>query len=82
MIPVNVPPIIEILTQALAEAETRSFIDYVRSMAGNESGLVLPVITPRFIPSCTRCIAAGTWAARAADRLPRADALFGERLGP
>jgi len=37
----------------IAEAETRAFIGYVRSMAGNESGLVLPVITPRFIPSCT-----------------------------
>jgi guanine deaminase len=38
---------------ATAEAETRAFIGYVRSMPGNESGLVLPVITPRFIPSCT-----------------------------
>jgi guanine deaminase len=38
---------------ALAESETRSFIDYVRSIPGNESGLVLPAITPRFIPSCT-----------------------------
>jgi guanine deaminase len=37
----------------IAEADTRGFIGYVRSMAGNESGLVLPVITPRFIPSCT-----------------------------
>jgi guanine deaminase len=37
----------------IAEAETRAFIDYVRSMAGNKSGLVLPVVTPRFIPSCT-----------------------------
>jgi guanine deaminase len=37
----------------IAAAETRAFIGYVRSMAGNESGLVLPVITPRFIPSCT-----------------------------
>ena len=37
----------------VAESQTRDFIDYVRSMAGNESGLVLPVITPRFIPSCT-----------------------------
>jgi guanine deaminase len=36
-----------------AEADTRSFIGYVRSMPGNEDGLVLPVITPRFIPSCT-----------------------------
>ncbi len=38
---------------ATAEAETRDFIGYVRSMVGNASGLVLPVITPRFIPSCT-----------------------------
>ena len=38
---------------ATATAETRGFIGYVWSMAGNESGLVLPVITPRFIPSCT-----------------------------
>ena len=34
-----------------AEAETRAFIQYVRAMPGN--GLILPVITPRFIPSCT-----------------------------
>jgi guanine deaminase len=32
---------------------TRSFIEYVRSMPGNESALVQPVITPRFIPSCS-----------------------------
>ena len=37
----------------VAEAETRAFIRYVRSMPGNEGALVLPVITPRFIPSCT-----------------------------
>jgi guanine deaminase len=34
-------------------ADTRTFIDYVRAMPGNEAGLVRPVITPRFIPSCT-----------------------------
>ena len=33
--------------------ETREFIDYVRSMPGNGIGLVQPVVTPRFIPSCT-----------------------------
>jgi guanine deaminase len=38
---------------AVAEAETRAFIEYVRGMAGNEAGLVLPVITPRFIPACS-----------------------------
>jgi guanine deaminase len=34
-------------------ADTRAFIDYVRTMPGNGTGLVQPVITPRFIPSCT-----------------------------
>ena len=37
----------------LAEAETRDFITYVQSMVGNEASLVRPVITPRFIPSCS-----------------------------
>jgi guanine deaminase len=38
---------------ASAEFGTREFIRYVRSMPGNEAALVKPVITPRFIPSCT-----------------------------
>ncbi len=37
----------------VAAAETRAFIEYVRSMPGNEAEIVRPVITPRFIPSCT-----------------------------
>jgi guanine deaminase len=37
---------------ASAEADTRAFIEYVRAMPGNR-GLIWPVITPRFIPSCT-----------------------------
>lgn len=32
---------------------TRDLIAYVRAMPGNEDALVRPVITPRFIPSCT-----------------------------
>jgi guanine deaminase len=36
-----------------AEADTRELIEYVRAMPGNESSLVRPVITPRFIPSCS-----------------------------
>jgi guanine deaminase len=36
-----------------AEAETRAFIAYVQSMPGNQAGLIRPVITPRFIPSCS-----------------------------
>jgi guanine deaminase len=38
---------------AAAEAETRAFIAYVHSMQGNEGRLIRPVITPRFIPSCS-----------------------------
>jgi guanine deaminase len=36
-----------------AEAQTRAFIAYVQSMPGNRGGLIRPVITPRFIPSCS-----------------------------
>lgn len=32
---------------------TRSLIDYVRAHPDNSDGLVSPVVTPRFIPSCT-----------------------------
>jgi len=36
-----------------AEAETRAFIRYVQSLPGNDRELIRPVITPRFIPSCS-----------------------------
>jgi guanine deaminase len=36
-----------------AEADTRAFIEYVRSLRGNGASLIQPVITPRFIPSCS-----------------------------
>jgi len=36
----------------IAERETREFISYVQALPGGQ-GLVFPVITPRFIPSCT-----------------------------
>ncbi len=36
----------------LAEQETREFIRYVQALPGGR-GLIYPVITPRFIPSCT-----------------------------
>jgi len=36
-----------------AVAETRAVIDHIRSHPENGAGRVLPVITPRFIPSCT-----------------------------
>jgi len=33
--------------------DTRTLIEYIRAMPGNEDERVLPVVTPRFIPSCT-----------------------------
>lgn len=36
-----------------AVADTRAIIDYVQTHPGNAEARVLPVITPRFIPSCT-----------------------------
>jgi len=38
---------------AAAEADTRTFIEYVEALPGNARGFIKPVITPRFIPSCT-----------------------------
>jgi guanine deaminase len=40
------------ISAEVAERETREFIAYVKSLPGAE-GLIFPVITPRFIPSCT-----------------------------
>lgn len=43
---------------ATAIAETRAFIAELRAMQGDDP-LVLPVITPRFIPSCTDALLEG-----------------------
>src|SRR5581483_8254363 len=51
--PLQCPDFYRDSSARVAEAETRAFIAYVRSMPGNQSGLIKPVITPRFIPSCT-----------------------------
>jgi guanine deaminase len=51
--PAQCPPFYRDASAALSEAETRAFIDHVRGLPGNASALIQPVITPRFIPSCT-----------------------------
>lgn len=51
--PASCPDYYRDASAAEAVADTRSLIDYVRDHPGNADGLVLPVITPRFIPSCT-----------------------------
>ncbi|MBM3519894.1 MAG: guanine deaminase [Alphaproteobacteria bacterium] len=44
---------------ASAIASTKGFIDAVHGLAGNGDHLVRPVITPRFIPSCTDTLLTG-----------------------
>jgi guanine deaminase len=51
--PEQCPPYYRDASAASAESETRAFISYVQSMPGNHTGLIKPVITPRFIPSCS-----------------------------
>lgn len=36
-----------------AVSGTHSLITYIRNLPGNDTGLVQPIITPRFVPSCT-----------------------------
>lgn len=42
-----------------ALSETQRFIETVQTMPGNDGGLVHPVVTPRFIPSCTHALLEG-----------------------
>jgi guanine deaminase len=51
--PQQCPPFYRDASAESAAAETRSFIAYVQSMPGNASEMIRPVITPRFIPSCS-----------------------------
>jgi guanine deaminase len=51
--PAQCPAYYRDASAAVAEADTRAFIAHVQSMPGNQDGLVRPVITPRFIPSCS-----------------------------
>jgi guanine deaminase len=52
----------------VAEQETRAFIGYVQSLRGNGRELVRPVITPRFIPSCSDALLARLGALAAESR--------------
>ena len=44
---------------AVAVEATRRFIGAVRALPGNDRGLVRPMVTPRFIPSCTDALLRG-----------------------
>jgi guanine deaminase len=51
--PSQCPPFYRDASAQLAIDGTEAFIHALARMPGNAQGLVLPVITPRFIPSCT-----------------------------
>lgn len=51
--PEQCPPFYRDADATSAVSDTRRFIEAVRVLDGGERPLVLPVITPRFIPSCT-----------------------------
>lgn len=39
--------------------DTRALIEYIRNLSGNDTGSVIPAVTPRFIPGCTDEMLAG-----------------------
>ncbi|MDJ0923255.1 MAG: guanine deaminase [Acidimicrobiia bacterium] len=51
--PASCPDYYRDASAAVALEETASLIEHVQSLDGNGAGLVRPVVTPRFIPSCT-----------------------------
>jgi len=51
--PEECPPFYRDASVEAGLAGTRAVIDYVRAHPGNRAGLVEPVVTPRFVPSCT-----------------------------
>ena len=51
--PAACPPDYRDASPESAVADTRAVIDYIRAHPDNADQRVLPVITPRFIPSCT-----------------------------
>lgn len=57
--PSQCPPFYRDASAQVAIDETQAFIASVARLPGNASGLVRPVITPRFIPSCSDALLEG-----------------------
>jgi guanine deaminase len=57
--PESCPPEYRDSSAEAAIADTRGLIDYLRAHPDNREGRVLPVVTPRFTPSCTDAALAG-----------------------
>jgi guanine deaminase len=51
--PASCPPDYRDETPEAAVEGSRAVIEHIRNHVGNSAGRVLPVVTPRFIPSCT-----------------------------
>lgn len=57
--PDQCPPFYRDASAARAIADTRALIDAIRALPGNQTGLVRPVVTPRFVPACTDALLQG-----------------------
>jgi guanine deaminase len=57
--PTQCPPYYKDASAAQAVADTQAFMDWLRAHPANAQQRVLPVITPRFIPSCTDALLQG-----------------------
>lgn len=57
--PASCPDYYRDASAGAAIEDTAAFIDYVRGHSANHDGLVLPAVTPRFIPSCTDALLEG-----------------------
>ena len=57
--PAHCPQNYRDVSAARAVSDTRDVIDFIRAMPGNERALVRPVVTPRFVPSCTDALLDG-----------------------
>jgi guanine deaminase len=57
--PASCPAYYRDANAAAGIAGTRDLVDYVRAHPANGAGLVLPAVTPRFIPACTDALLEG-----------------------
>jgi guanine deaminase len=57
--PASCPDYYRDVSAGAAIEATAAFVDYVRGHSANRDGLVLPAVTPRFIPSCSDALLEG-----------------------
>jgi len=57
--PAQCPEYYRDVSAAQSIGDTLDFVHWVRELSGNDAALVQPVVTPRFIPSCTDALLEG-----------------------